>query len=169
LKPIALLEAARVLNELLELNSILHVLPSSGKMGEVANEAIKSIPGAKASFLCIDTYRNPPYRNPRCTALCEFQAGGVEGISRAHLSYYHCPLSENESFIPIALETSNGFFGYLVVEVQDGEELSPYVPALKNFANMIAIDLAAYGLSYHPHADGGRMGQVPRQRQVHHF
>ncbi len=58
-----------------------------------------------------------------------------------NLAHYSCPLTGQTGISMFPLETSERFFGFLLVHVEQAEGFTPYEPFLKNFANSIAITL----------------------------
>ncbi len=128
---------ASVLGQLLTAQGVLHILPSPEKMSQFVSQALKSSLPQCSSGLCLREQAGPVGDfDGGCCAQCP-----ATGETSADLSSYDCQLAADNGVRTFAITTLDGFYGHLLVEMQDPQQFALYEPFLVNLANAIALAL----------------------------
>lgn len=126
-----------VIGQLAAAAGVLPVFASGEKIAEFLAPLMAGVPGCSRAGVCLRGFAGP-YGLPageRCRG-CAGRTGMPAGGAR-----YRCALAGEAGIRACPVETADGVYGYLVLEVSDAAEYGKYEPFLKNLAGGLALTL----------------------------
>jgi PAS domain S-box-containing protein len=126
-----------VLNRLLAVQNVIHVFTSIDKIADFSAASLKLVPGIQKCSFCLYKHKEP------FGDFFDASSKLAERLSR--ISDYRknneIQLPFEKNLIFLNLQTTNFFFGYVLIVLNDLEEFERYRPAVCNSMNIVAIIL----------------------------
>ncbi|MFO7913705.1 MAG: ATP-binding protein, partial [Desulfotignum sp.] len=127
----------KIIGQLSAAENIFHVFPSNDKIGDFAARALKKVPGVAGCSICICGEPRPS--GDLLPDFCDgCDIGSTSADSDEELV---CRFDGRENHDIYFLKTPARFFGFLIVEIEDPAQFSPYAPFISNFSNTITINM----------------------------
>lgn len=126
-----------VLNRLLAVQNVIHIFTSIDKIADFSASSLKLVPGVQLCSFCLHKHKKP---------IGDFfdASWRLAGIL-SHFDDYrkvdHIKLPVEKNLITLNLQTTNFFFGYVLIVLNDREKFERYRPAVYNSMNIVAINL----------------------------
>ncbi len=115
-----------VLGWLLATQNVLQILPRTRQVAEFVSSALLDVPGVEKAGMCVEGDDRDP-----CSPCPALQLGYCEHSREG------CGLAPQTKVFPLA--TARGFYGRLVLEVDQTALFSLYEPFLSNFAGSVGL------------------------------
>jgi PAS domain S-box-containing protein len=128
----------RILGQLLAAQSVFSVLPTPQKMGEFVCRAVEGVPGVASCAVCMAGAQRPLLGGepvPEC-ADCDVPGGDID-----HDPGHVCLLPSGTDIRVLPLRTHDRHLGFLLLEVTEPEQYTPYEPFVSNLANGLAVNV----------------------------
>ena len=128
---------AKVLGQLLSVQSTLDVMPTVEGLFEFLCHALQDVPGVAAVQACTENFSYP--RDDPFHAVCTFCANSWPYLSDTLQPA--CKLSEIADVNCIGMRTAKAHFGFIQLKIGDSGKYAPYEPSVINLANYMAVIL----------------------------
>ena len=128
---------ARVLGQLLLLQSTLQVLPTGDHIGAFVARGLESIPGVSSIHLCIrgrSVYENDNYKET-CSLCKDLWDESDDALG------FQCKLKGLRGIRCLQIATESRLYGFINLFLNDADAFVLYEPYIRNIANLIALSM----------------------------